>query len=115
MEAVQEAEEGKKTKDKAKAAVLPQFPKKEPWNAVQEAHVNHEIPLKSYRERLAIFTTAPQAPGDNNGHNDSNISHMYRPFVLPTTVPAVTFSALVYGSLVGLGNVIYTTLSTYMP
>lgn len=40
---------------------------------------------------------------------------MYQPLILLVTIPAITFAALVYGILVGLGDVMSTTMSTFLP
>ncbi|KAH6967707.1 serine/threonine kinase 16 [Ilyonectria sp. MPI-CAGE-AT-0026] len=72
--------------------------------------INPDIPRKTYWERLAITTTT----SSSNQKNDSFLRHMYQPLILLTTIPAIAYAALVYGILVGLGDVMSTTLSTYL-
>lgn len=68
------------------------------------------IQRKTYLQRLAIVTNT----SSTDGSIPAFIHHMYQPFILLATVPAVTFAALTYGILVGLGDVMSTTLSTFM-
>ncbi|KAJ5219722.1 hypothetical protein N7468_008926 [Penicillium chermesinum] len=70
--------------------------------------INPGIPMKSYRERLALFTLTPSS-------NDSFYRHIYQPMLILTTIPAVAWTALVYGILVALGDVMSTTMSSYLP
>ncbi|KAH8680394.1 serine/threonine kinase 16 [Ilyonectria robusta] len=72
--------------------------------------INPDIPRKTYWERLAITTTT----SSSSQKNDSFLRHMYQPLILLTTIPAIAYAALVYGILVGLGDVMSTTLSTYL-
>ncbi|KAL4865040.1 hypothetical protein BDV12DRAFT_188460 [Aspergillus spectabilis] len=71
--------------------------------------INPNIPMKSYWQRLSLTTTTPSAG------TDSFIRHMYQPLILLATIPAITYAALVYGILVGLGDVMSTTMSTFLP
>ncbi|KAF2489228.1 serine/threonine kinase 16 [Lophium mytilinum] len=73
--------------------------------------INHSIPLKTYRQKLSIFTTTTPSAGIEN---NAFLSHMYQPLIILTTIPAVAYAALVYGILVGLGDVMSTTMSTYL-
>lgn len=70
--------------------------------------INPHIPRKTYLQKLALTTTS------SGGGITSYLCHMYQPLILLTTIPAIAFVALVYGILVGLGDVMSTTLSTYM-
>ncbi|KAL3482218.1 MFS general substrate transporter [Aspergillus californicus] len=72
--------------------------------------INPNIKQKTYWERLAIFTITP-----SSGKNDSFFRHMYQPLFLLATIPAIAYTALVYGILVGLGDVMSTTMSTFLP
>ena len=72
--------------------------------------INPNIPRKTYREKLAITTTTY-----SNGTSESFVLHIYQPLVLLVTIPAITYAALVYGILVGLGDVMSTTMSTFLP
>ncbi|KAL2825001.1 MFS general substrate transporter [Aspergillus cavernicola] len=73
--------------------------------------INPNIPKKTYWERLAVFTTTPPS----SETTDSFFCHMYQPLILLATIPAIAYAALVYGILVGLGDVMSTTMSTYLP
>lgn len=76
--------------------------------AVPAVRIDPNIPRKSYWERLAITTTTP------GSSNDSFFRHMYQPLIILVTIPAVGYAALVYGVLVGLGDVMSATLSTFL-
>ncbi|KAF7544101.1 hypothetical protein G7Z17_g10219 [Cylindrodendrum hubeiense] len=67
------------------------------------------IPKRTYRERLALTNTTSSGEANN-----AFLRHMYQPLILLATVPAIAYAALVYGILVGLGDVMSTTLSTYL-
>lgn len=88
----------------------------QPLHTLSEGDLSHsratmdpEIPMKTYWQRLAITTTSSSRKGRN-----SFFRHLYQPFVLLLTIPAIAYTALVYGILVGLGDVMSTTLSTFM-
>ncbi|KAJ5100516.1 serine/threonine kinase 16 [Penicillium angulare] len=68
-----------------------------------------DIPMKPCWERLSITTSYPMHERTN-----SFLNHFYQPFILLVTIPAVAYTALVYGILVGLGDVMSTTMSTLM-
>ncbi|KPM46327.1 hypothetical protein AK830_g218 [Neonectria ditissima] len=72
--------------------------------------INPNIPKKTYLQRLAIAS-----PTLSSGReNDSFLRHIYQPLILLATIPAVAYAALVYGILVGLGDVMSTTMSTFL-
>ncbi|KAJ9148273.1 Serine/threonine kinase 16 [Pleurostoma richardsiae] len=73
--------------------------------------LNPNIPKKTYWQKLSLTTTTSSI----NGTNESFFCHMYQPLILLVTIPAITFAALVYGILVGLGDVMSTTMSTFLP
>ncbi|KAL3466248.1 MFS general substrate transporter [Aspergillus heterothallicus] len=73
--------------------------------------INPNIPQKPYWQRLAIFTTT----SSSNSSRHSFLRHIHQPLVLLTTIPAIAYTALVYGILVGLGDVMSTTMSTFLP
>ncbi|KAL2854998.1 MFS general substrate transporter [Aspergillus pseudoustus] len=73
--------------------------------------INRNIPQKTYWQRLALFTTTPSS----RSSHDSFLRHIYQPLILLTTIPAIAYAALVYGILVGLGDVMSTTMSTFLP
>ncbi|KAJ6170300.1 hypothetical protein N7485_007646 [Penicillium canescens] len=72
---------------------------------------NPNIPIKTYWQRLAL-TTITVSSGTAN---DSFFQHMYQPLIILTTIPAVAWTALVYGILVALGDVMSTTMSAQLP
>ncbi|EXJ85342.1 hypothetical protein A1O1_05706 [Capronia coronata CBS 617.96] len=73
--------------------------------------IDPNIPMKTYWQRLALTTTTSGAGVPHN----SFIRHMYQPLILLVTIPGIGYAALVYGILVGLGDIMSTTLSTYLP
>ncbi|KAH6976858.1 major facilitator superfamily domain-containing protein [Ilyonectria destructans] len=80
--------------------------------SMEQSNTLADIPLKSYWQRMSLFTTA-------SGGSSALFIHIYRPFILLFTFPGVAFVALVYGSqlawLAILLNVqaIYFTLPPY--
>lgn len=80
--------------------------------SMEQSNTLAGIPLKSYWQRMSLFTTA-------SGGSSALFIHIYRPFILLFTFPGVAFVALVYGSqlawLAILLNVqaIYFTLPPY--
>ncbi|KAK4943123.1 hypothetical protein LTR10_017322 [Elasticomyces elasticus] len=81
--------------------------------SLQNVHtvtIDPNIPRKTYWQRLAITTTTSTS-GESN---QAFLRHMYQPLVLLCTIPAITYAALVYGILVGLGDVMSTTMSTFL-
>ena len=73
--------------------------------------INPNIPKKTYWQKLAITTTT----SSSKETSESFLVHIYQPLVLLFTVPAIAYASLVYGILVGLGDVMSTTMSTYLP
>ncbi|KAM0541585.1 hypothetical protein ACHAPJ_013187 [Fusarium lateritium] len=71
--------------------------------------INHDIPKKTYLQKLSLVASTSSRHGGG-----SFFRHMYQPFILLTTIPAVAYTASVYGILVALNDVISTTISTYM-
>ncbi|OJJ94770.1 hypothetical protein ASPACDRAFT_1883858 [Aspergillus aculeatus ATCC 16872] len=73
--------------------------------------INPNIPMKTYWQRLALIT-----PTTSSGATkDSFFQHMFQPLIILATIPAIAWTALVYGILVALGDVMSTTMSTYLP
>ncbi|RSL71291.1 hypothetical protein CEP53_001568 [Fusarium sp. AF-6] len=70
--------------------------------------INHDIPLKTYWQRLAITTTS-----SSGGGIKSFLGHMYQPLVLLGTVPAIAYTALAYVILIALQDVMSTSFSLY--
>lgn len=73
--------------------------------------INPNIPMKGYWQRLALTTTTPPS----STTKQSFFQHMYQPLIILVTIPAVSWTALVYGILVALGDVMSTTMSAYLP
>ncbi|KAJ6786959.1 hypothetical protein PWT90_04596 [Aphanocladium album] len=68
--------------------------------------IRDDVPMKSYKERLALFT--------KTGGNFRNIfRHVYQPFVILFTLPGVAFVAIVYGSLLTWLAIVINTQATY--
>ena len=73
--------------------------------SVLEHELDHDIPLKSWRERLAFYTYTPE----------SIWPHFYRPFVVLFTFPAVLFTGLQYASGVVWLTVMASVLGLVLP
>ncbi|CAM1503168.1 Fc.00g079440.m01.CDS01 [Cosmosporella sp. VM-42] len=86
-------------------------PDKNSQQANAPVTLNTNIPRKTYWQKLSITTTT-QSSGRKS---DSFLHHMVQPLILLTTIPAIAFASIVYGVLVGLGDVMSTTMSTYLP
>ncbi|KAM5356778.1 hypothetical protein ACJ41O_003424 [Fusarium nematophilum] len=71
--------------------------------------INPDIPKKTCLQKLSLSTEASSDQG-----LASFLRHMYQPFILLATIPAVTYTAFVYGILIALNDVMSTTISTYM-
>ncbi|KAM5341439.1 hypothetical protein ACJ41O_014470 [Fusarium nematophilum] len=71
--------------------------------------INPNIPSKTYWQRLAITTTS-----SSGGGITAFLCHMYQPLILLTTVPAIAYTALAYGILIALQDVMSTSFSLYM-
>jgi hypothetical protein len=64
--------------------------------------IDHSIPMKPLRERLAFTTTTP-APFSKL------LVHTYQPFIMLFTIPAILYCALQYGALLAWFSVIVTS------
>ncbi|GAB1214042.1 hypothetical protein ATERTT37_003199, partial [Aspergillus terreus] len=62
------------------------------------------VPKKSYKKRLALVTKT----------DTPVLQHIVQPFQLLFTFPAVTYTAIMYGSLLCWFSVLATTQSTYL-
>jgi MFS family permease len=69
--------------------------------------VDHTIPLKTYRERLALWSTSP-------GSFRKLFFHSYQPLVIFATIPAVFYISLVYSIINATITVMITVLSEYL-
>ena len=66
--------------------------------------LDESIPVKSYRQRMALWT-------NSEAHI---INHFLQPVVLLFTFPAITFTALTYGSLLAWFAILTSVQATYM-
>lgn len=64
------------------------------------------IPRKTYVQRLGLLTTSP-------GGWKKFARHIYQPFVIMCTFPAIAYTALTYGSLLAWFSVLVSTYSVY--
>lgn len=78
-------------------------------STTSERLVDRTMPRKPYLQRLAIFP----ANTDFTGGWDVLLKHTYQPFVIITTFPAITYSALMYGSILAWFSVIVNVWSIY--
>ena len=70
--------------------------------------IDPNIPMRSYRERLA-FTTTSHAPAS------LFLRHTYQPFIVLTTLPGYLYLALVYGTEFAWFSMISVTKSSIFP
>lgn len=71
----------------------------------EEVHAS-TIPRKTYRQKMSLFTTSP-------GGLKTFLRHSYQPFIILFTFPAVTYTAIIYGSLLAWFSVIVSVYSVY--
>ena len=67
--------------------------------------INDNIPRKPYWQRLTLINSTPGW--------STFFRHVYQPFVILFTFPAITYTALTYGSLLAWFSVSVTTYSVY--
>lgn len=73
------------------------------WNR-SVIQVDHSIPLNSYRQRMAWVT-----------NSKTDLLHdLYQPVVLLFTFPAITYTALTFGSLLAWFAILTSVQATYM-
>lgn len=70
-------------------------------------HINHDIPRKTYWQKLALTTTSPGTWGHF-------FRHSWQPFMILGSVPGVLFCSLVYAIVLAWSTVMTSVLSTYM-
>lgn len=68
--------------------------------------IDHSIPKKTYRQRLALVTITPGGWG-------KFFKHMYQPLLTIFMFPAVAFTALQYGALLSWYAIMTTSQATY--
>jgi MFS family permease len=68
---------------------------------------DHTIPVRTYRQRLALWSTSPGSFGNL-------FFHSYQPLVLFATIPAVFYISLVYSIINATITVMITVLSEYL-
>lgn len=71
--------------------------------------INRDIPTKTYWQKLALTTAASDGKGIR-----SFLRHMYQPLILLVTIPAIMYTALAYGILIALQDVMSTAFSLFM-
>lgn len=67
-------------------------------------HIDQNIPMKSYRQRLALIS-----PTEEN-----IFRNLHEPFVILLTFPAVAFTAVTFGSLLAVFALIVSVQATYL-
>lgn len=72
--------------------------------------IDHSIPMYSYKKRLALYT--PDSP---SAEKRSIWAHIYQPFQILFTFPAVMFTALQYGFLIAMLAVLAVTQASLYP
>ncbi|TKA34217.1 hypothetical protein B0A50_00197 [Salinomyces thailandicus] len=70
-------------------------------------HISPSIPRKTYRQRLSVTTVSP-------GSFATFARHIYQPFVILCTFPAVAYMSLVYGVMTAWSIIMTVTLSAWM-
>lgn len=71
---------------------------------ITEIHIDPSIPRKTYRQRMAIITPT-DAP---------ILRHVYQPFVVMFTFPAVAFTAFTFGAVLSCFAVLITIQAIYL-
>ncbi|OQV01293.1 hypothetical protein CLAIMM_06674 [Cladophialophora immunda] len=79
----------------------------EPLTCVTSNTTRMDIEPKSYLKRLSLFTVT------SGGFRDF-ARHIWQPFQILCTIPAVTYTALIYGSLLAWFSVLLSVLSIYL-
>ncbi|RMD43232.1 hypothetical protein DV735_g1935, partial [Chaetothyriales sp. CBS 134920] len=72
--------------------------------ARQHSLINSDIRLKSYRERMALWTPTP----------GKIMHHFYQPIIVLFTFPAVSYTALTYGGTLATFAIMTSVQATYM-
>jgi len=70
--------------------------------------INSAIPLKSHRQRLALYTSSP-------GSFATLLRHTYQPFQALVLFPAVAFAALQYGCILAWLSLVVTLTAEVFP
>lgn len=73
--------------------------------------IDHSIPMDSYKKRLALYTLDKQTTSEKR----SVWMHIYQPFQILVTFPAVMFTALQYGFLIAMLAVLAVTQASIYP
>jgi hypothetical protein len=74
--------------------------------SIDDQRIDYSIPMRTYRQRLALTTTT-------KGSFGSIFCHTYQPFWILFTFPAAAYTALQYGSILAWFSVLATTEATY--
>lgn len=97
-------EESKYVVNEAHAQLTTGVEELEPVKELSSDGVNYSIPLKTYAQRMAWFTTT----------KGSLLPDVYEPFILLGILPAVAYTALTYGTLMAWFAIIISLQSTYL-
>lgn len=71
---------------------------------ITEAYVDPTIPRKTYRQRMALYTPT-EAP---------ILRHIYQPFIILGTFPAITYTALTFGAVLACFAILITIQAIYL-
>lgn len=74
--------------------------------SISHRYINQDIPIKSYRERMALLTTTIS--------HESVFRKIHDPFIVLVTFPAVGFAAITFGSLLALFALLVSVQATYL-
>lgn len=73
-----------------------------------QSSVDHSIKLKTYRERLSLWTTS-------NIPWSQFFRHCYQPFVIMFYIPPILYMAIFNGAIYSANIIQVTTISSYLP
>ena len=71
---------------------------------ISKIYIDSNIPRKSYRQRLALFTPS-DAP---------IVRHIYQPFIVLVTFPAITYTAITFGCMLACFAILVTVQAIYL-
>lgn len=74
---------------------------------LEQRPVRTDIPLKSYWQRMPLFTTTASG-------FDTVLRHTYQPFIVISTFPGVAFVTLLYGSLLAWLAIVLSLQGIYL-
>lgn len=77
----------------------------QPTGNVTHIHIDGSIPRKTYWQRMALVT-ATEAPV---------LRHVYQPFIVLFTFPAISYTAFTFGSVLSCFAIVTTIQAIYLP